>query len=100
MFCKHRIDESLVIARRRERLALPNLHPHLPAAPSAASPAEPAIKPDVIIWYILASLHSRQREPTALLCRLHNPSAALPSGPTPDVIVWYVLTPAQSQQCL
>jgi len=67
---------------------------------SAASPAEPAIKPDVIVWYILASLHRRQREPTAPLCRLHKPSAALPAGPTPDVLVWYVLTPAQSRQRL
>jgi len=25
----------------------------------------------VIVWYILASLHRRQREPTAPLCRLH-----------------------------
>ena len=52
-------------------------------APSAASPAEPAVKPDVIVWYILASLHRRQREPTA-----------------PDVLVWYVLTPVQSRQRL
>ena len=44
----------------------------------------------MIVWYILASLHRRQRSPTALLCQLHKPSAALPAEP--DVIVWNILT--------
>ena len=64
--------------------------------PSTASPAEPAIKPDVIIWYIHASIHRRQREPTTPFCHLHKPSAALPAGPTPDALLWYVHTFTES----
>jgi len=88
-FRKHGIDESLVVARRCEQLALPNLHPaHLPAA-QLLQLLRLLNQPDVIVWYILASLYRPQREPTVPLCRLHKPSAALPAGPTLDVLVWY-----------
>jgi len=79
----------VVIARRRERLALPICNIAGCTTSSAASPAEPAITPDAIVWYILVSLHRQQRSLTTLLCQLHRPSAALPAGP--DVIVWYIL---------